>query len=78
MKNQDPLQRFKFYLVGSIAYYFLTSPFAKPVKFKSTIFSDQNSLIQSLERRLLGIITMEAKSIVNKFLIIHKSATFYT
>jgi len=30
MKTQDPLQRFKFYIVATISYFYLGSPFAKP------------------------------------------------
>jgi len=36
MKTQDPLQRFKFYIVSTIAYFILGSPFAKPVRFQSS------------------------------------------
>lgn len=31
MKNPDPLQRFKFYIVSSLSYFYLTTPFAKPL-----------------------------------------------
>jgi len=30
MRNKDPIERFKLYIVGTISYFFLTTPFCKP------------------------------------------------